>query len=176
MLSLHDLLSRQARGIPVTRLLVAINLIVFVAMLAGGAGLWHSSNSVQLAWGANFGPATQDGEWWRLGTAMFLHFGIIHLGLNLWALWDGGQLVERMYGSVRFTAIYFASGLTGNLLSLVANKGLAISGGASGAILAYMAPCWYSSGASAITCILVISDGFSGGRQVSQPSVSSLAL
>ncbi|WON72740.1 rhomboid family intramembrane serine protease [Nitrosospira sp. Is2] len=134
MLSLHDLLYRRARGVPVTRLLVVINLVVFLAMLVGGAGLWHSSNSVQLAWGANFGPATQDGEWWRLGTAMFLHFGVIHLGLNLWALWDGGQLVERMYGPVRFTAIYFASGLAGNLLSLVANKGLAISGGASGAI------------------------------------------
>ena len=134
MLSLHDLLHRQARGVPVTRLLVGINLVVFIAMLAGGAGLWHSSNNVQLAWGANFGPATQDGEWWRLGTAMFLHFGVIHLGLNLWALWDGGQLVERMYGPVRFVTIYFASGLAGNLLSLVANKGLAISGGASGAI------------------------------------------
>jgi rhomboid protease GluP len=134
MLSLHDLLSRRARGIPVTKLLVTINLLVFVAMLVGGAGLWHSSNSVQLAWGANFGPATQDGEWWRLGTALFLHFGIIHLSLNLWALWDGGQLVERMYGPVRFIVIYFSSGLAGNLLSLVANKGLAISGGASGAI------------------------------------------
>lgn len=134
MLSLHDLLHRRARGVPATRLLVVINLVVFAAMLAGGAGLWHSSNSVQLAWGANFGPATQDGEWWRLGTAMFLHFGVIHLGLNLWALWDGGQLVERMYGTTRFIAIYFVSGLTGNLLSLVANKGLAISGGASGAI------------------------------------------
>jgi rhomboid protease GluP len=134
MLSLHDLLHQRARGVPATRLLVVINLVVFAAMLAGGAGLWHSSNNVQLAWGANFGPATQDGEWWRLGTAMFLHFGVIHLGLNLWALWDGGQLVERMYGTARFITIYFVSGLTGNLLSLVANKGLAISGGASGAI------------------------------------------
>ena len=168
MLSLHDLLSRRARGIPVTKLLVTINLLVFVAMLVGGAGLWHSSNSVQLAWGANFGPATQDGEWWRLGTALFLHFGIIHLSLNLWALWDGGQLVERMYGPVRFTVIYFSSGLAGNLLSLVANKGLAISGGASGQFSAYMAPCWYSSGTSAITCILKISAGFSGERRVSQ--------
>ena len=134
MMSLHDLLYRRVPGVPVTKLLVAANLLIFVAMLASGAGLWHSSNTVQLAWGANFGPATQDGEWWRLGTAMFLHFGVIHLTLNLWALWDAGQLVERMYGPTRFTAIYFVSGLAGNLLSLVAHKGLAISGGASGAI------------------------------------------
>jgi rhomboid protease GluP len=134
MLSLHDLLRQRIPKVPVTKLLVILNLLVFLSMLAGGAGLWHSSNAVQLAWGANFGPATQDGEWWRLGTAMFLHFGAIHLTLNLWALWDGGQLVERMYGHVRFAAIYFASGLAGNLSSLVAQKGLAISGGASGAI------------------------------------------
>jgi rhomboid protease GluP len=134
MLSLHDLLYQRVPRVPVTQLLVIINLLVFMAMLAGGAGLWHSSNSIQLAWGANFGPATQDGEWWRLGSAMFLHFGAVHLTLNLWALWDGGQLVERMYGHARFAGIYFASGLTGNLLSLVAHRGLAVSGGASGAI------------------------------------------
>jgi rhomboid protease GluP len=134
MQPLHELLYRRVPQIPVTKLLVAGNLIIFGAMLAGGAGLWHSSNNVQLAWGANFGPATQDGEWWRLGSAMFLHFGVIHLTLNLWALWDAGQLVERMYGHLRFAAIYFASGLAGNLLSLVAHKGLAVSGGASGAI------------------------------------------
>ncbi len=109
-------------------------MLVFLAMLVGGAGLWHSSNAVQLAWGANFGPATQDGQWWRLGSAMFLHFGVFHLAMNMWALWDCGQLVERMYGSTRFVLIYLASGLIGNLLSLDVHGGRAVSGGASGAI------------------------------------------
>ena len=134
MPSLHDLLRQQVPNIPVTQLLIAINLIVFIAMLEGGADIWHSSNGVQLDWGANFGPAVQDGEWWRLGSALFLHFGAIHLALNLWALWDSGQLVERMYGHARFTAIYFSSGLAGNLLSLATTEESAVSGGASGAI------------------------------------------
>jgi rhomboid protease GluP len=117
-----------------TPLLIAVNTLVFGAMLFSGAGLWHSQNGVQLAWGANFGPATQDGEWWRLGSAMFLHFGLLHLTLNMWALWDAGQWVERMYGHFRFVLIYFAAGLAGNLLSLVLHQGQAVSGGASGAI------------------------------------------
>jgi len=89
---------------------------------------------VQLAWGAGFGPATKDGEWWRLGSALFLHFGILHLGMNMWALWDGGQLVERMYGHARFATLYFVSGLTGNLVSLIVQGDRAVSGGASGAV------------------------------------------
>ncbi|MFZ4537724.1 rhomboid family intramembrane serine protease [Propionivibrio sp.] len=132
--SLHELLQQRVPRVRVTQLLIGVNVVVFLAMLASGAGLWHSSNGVQLAWGANFGPATQDGQWWRLGSALFLHFGVVHLALNMWALWDGGQLVERMYGHARFLAIYFASGLAGNLLSLVAHDGNAVSGGASGAI------------------------------------------
>jgi rhomboid protease GluP len=133
-LSLHDALRRRAPHVPVTQILLAANILVFVAMLAGGAGFWHSTNGVQLAWGANFGPATQDGEWWRLGSALFLHFGIWHLAMNIWALWDSGQLVERMFGSLRFAGIYFVSGLTGNLLSLAVQGDRAVSGGASGAI------------------------------------------
>ena len=134
MLSLHDLLRQRVTHIPVTQLLIFINLFVFIAMLTEGADLWHSSNGMQLAWGANFSPAVQDGEWWRLCSALFLHFGIIHLALNLFALWDSGQFVERMYGHARFTIIYFSSGLTGNLLSLVTSQGSTVSGGASGAI------------------------------------------
>jgi len=133
-LALHDRLRLRLPRATVTPCLVGANLLVFVAMLIGGAGFWHSANGVQLAWGANFGPATQDGQWWRLASALFLHFGIVHLALNMWALWDGGQLVERMYGSARFAALYFVSGLAGNLLSLVAHRGQAVSGGASGAI------------------------------------------
>lgn len=119
---------------PVTAVLLAGNLAVFVAMLAQGAGLWHSPNHVQLAWGANFGPATRDGEWWRLGAAMFVHFGLVHLAVNMWALWDSGRFVERLYGHARFLAIYGAGGMAGNLVSLLAHGDRAVSGGASGAI------------------------------------------
>lgn len=130
----------------VTKTIIAINVLVFFAMLASGAGFWHSSSDIQLLWGANFGPATQDGQWWRLASAMFLHFGVMHLVLNMWSLWDAGQFVERMYGRLRFVGIYFISGLSGNLLSLVMHGNSAVSGGASGAIFgiygALMAYLW----------------------------------
>jgi rhomboid protease GluP len=133
-LSLEPLRGRRA-WISVTSLLILANMLVAAMMLMAGAGLWHSDNSVQMAWGANFGPATKDGEWWRLGTAMFLHFGVLHLGMNMLALWDSGRLVERILGPGRFAILYVSSGLTGNLLSLIVQGDRAISGGASGAIL-----------------------------------------
>lgn len=117
-----------------TLMLIAANVLVFVTMLFFGAGFLHSPNNVQLAWGANFGPATEDGQWWRLGTALFLHFGIVHLVMNMLALWDSGRLVERVYGHKRFLLLYLTSGLSGNLLSLIVQGGHAVSGGASGAI------------------------------------------
>lgn len=131
---LHDQIARRTPHAWLTRLLVGANVLVFAALLVAGAGVWHSSSAVQLEWGASFGPATKDGEWWRLGSALFLHFGVLHLGMNMWALWDGGQLAERMYGHVRFAALYFTSGLTGNLLSLMVQGDRAVSGGASGAV------------------------------------------
>lgn len=119
---------------PVTSALLALNGLVFALMLLAGAGLWHTPNGVQLAWGANFGPATQDGQWWRLFTALFVHFGVLHLTLNMGALWDVGRLVERVYGRLRFALLYLGSGLLGNLVSLVLHGNQAVSGGASGAI------------------------------------------
>lgn len=132
--SFIEQLVERVPGIPVTWSLIVANLLVFAAMLGFGAGFWHTDNGVQLAWGANFGPATKDGEWWRLGSAMFLHFGLLHLALNMLALWDGGRLVERMLGRLRFLAVFICAGLTGNLLSLIAQGDRAVSGGASGAV------------------------------------------
>ena len=132
--SLGDMMHASPWRAPVTLALLATNILVFITMLGFGAGLWHTSNTVQLTWGANFGPATQDGQWWRLATALFLHFGVVHLALNMWALWDVGRLVEQLYGRWRFALLYLASGVFGNLLSLVLQGNRAVSGGASGAV------------------------------------------
>ena len=132
--SLTELMRSSPASSPLTHGILLLNLLVFLAMLSQGAGLWHTANGVQLAWGANFGPATQDGQWWRLVTAMFIHFGVVHLGMNLWALRDVGRLVERLYGQWRFATLYVGSGILGNLLSLVVQGNQAVSGGASGAI------------------------------------------
>jgi rhomboid protease GluP len=132
--NLTALMHAGSRRVPVTTTLLALNVAVFVLMLLAGAGWWHTPNGVQLAWGANFGPATQDGQWWRLFTALFIHFGVMHLALNMWALWDVGRLVEQVYGRWRFALLYCGSGVVGNLLSLVVHGNQAVSGGASGAI------------------------------------------
>ena len=132
--SLATLMVAPPRRVPVTTSLLGLNVGVFLLMLLAGAGFWHTPNGVQLTWGANFGPATQDGQWWRLFTALFIHFGVVHLALNMWALWDVGRLVEQLYGRWRFIGLYVVSGLLGNLVSLVLHGNQAVSGGASGAI------------------------------------------
>ncbi len=131
---LTNMMHASVFGSPVTLALLLLNLLVFAITLAYGAGLWHTNNGVQLQWGASFGPATQDGQWWRLATAMFLHFGLVHLVLNMWALWDVGRLMEALLGPLRFAGLYLGAGVAGNLLSLVVQGNQAVSGGASGAI------------------------------------------
>ncbi len=132
--ALTDLMRAPAREVPVTATLVALNALVYLALALAGGGWWHATRGVQLDWGANFAPATQDGQWWRLGSAMFIHFGIWHLLLNMWALWDIGRLLERVMGRARFALLYGGAGVCGNLLSLVVQGNRAVSGGASGAV------------------------------------------
>jgi rhomboid protease GluP len=121
------------RGDYVTKALVATNILVFGAAGLAGAGLFVPNVQVLQAWGTNFGPLTTDGQWWRLVTSLFLHFGVFHLALNMWALYVGGRLAERLFGSRAFALLYFASGIGGSLSSLLWNPAVN-SAGASGAI------------------------------------------
>lgn len=117
----------------VTRVLVAANVVIFIAMVVAGAGVMASNPEVHVRWGSNFGPFTAAGQWWRLGTSMFLHFGLMHLLFNMWVLHAYGAITERMFGSARFLLLYLGSGVAGSLVSLVWHPQVN-SAGASGAI------------------------------------------
>jgi len=118
-----------------TPALIAVNVAIFLAMVAAGAGFLTPHPAVHLAWGANYGPATKEGGWWRLGSALFLHFGVVHLAFNMWALAASGRVVERLFGSASFLLLYLFAGLTGSFTSLLLNGDKVISAGASGAVL-----------------------------------------
>jgi len=124
----------QSPKTPVTVVLVAINALVFIAMGIGSAGWFNPNPVAQIAWGSNFGPYTTDGEWWRLFTSLFIHFGVVHLLFNMWALAIFGPLVERLFGSLNYLCIYLFSGVTGSLASLSWHPEVNAAG-ASGAIL-----------------------------------------
>ena len=82
--------------------------------------------------GGNYGSATLGGEPWRLFTSMFLHYGVLHLAMNMLGLIDGGRHVERMYGRAGFVALYLVAGLAGSLATSLRSN--VVSAGASGAI------------------------------------------
>jgi len=102
-------------------------------MLISGVHILLPENQDLLNWGANFRPMTLEGQWWRLFTACFLHIGILHLLLNMYALLYIGLLLEPYLGKTRFLAAYLISGIAASMTSLWWHD-LTISAGASGAI------------------------------------------
>ncbi len=123
-------------GLSMTNTLIGVNIAVFLVM-AGvfGAGWFEVTDlTPYIRFGANNAAATTDGQWWRLVTCMFMHYGFVHLALNMWALFQTGHLVEKLLGRVLFTFTYFASGVGAGLLSLIWNGDKIWSVGASGAI------------------------------------------
>jgi rhomboid protease GluP len=118
---------------PATTALMAINLAVFVWMIFNGGSLMGFSSQDLLRSGANYGPLTLSGDYWRLVTAGFVHGSIIHIGFNLWCLWSLGQLSERLFGSWITFAVYLLTGVAGSMLSIAWNPGR-LEVGASGAV------------------------------------------
>jgi membrane associated rhomboid family serine protease len=119
-------------GALVTKALIGINVLVYLGELAQGAGLNANSGSIYIK-GVLYGPFVASGDWWRLLTSAFLHYGPFHLGMNMLALWWFGAPLEQALGRGRFLLLYLVSGLAGSAGALI-DKPLSPTVGASGAI------------------------------------------
>ena len=151
--------SRAGQAGLATRTLIGINVLVFIisalsggAKALGGSGGWFGmlgSSTPVTQWGEVLGYAPYRaggpvhgiaaGEWYRLGTAMFLHYGVLHILLNMWVLWQLGRYLEARLGPARFVALYLLAGLGGNVAAYLftpPNQGAA---GASTAIFGLFA-------------------------------------
>jgi rhomboid protease GluP len=131
---------------PVTRVLLTLNLAVFVVQLVvtGGKSLVHLPEREALAFGASYAFATVgEGRWETLVTACFLHDGLLHVGVNMLLLWQAGPIVEKNVGSARMAPLYLVAGVVGELLSVASawrtHVPQQVSLGASGAITGVLA-------------------------------------
>jgi membrane associated rhomboid family serine protease len=118
---------------PITRALIAINLVIYLITASQGNGLTDPrGGSLYVRW-VLYGPLVAHGGWYRLVTAMFLHASILHIAFNMYALWVIGTPVEQYLGRVRYLGLYFVSGLAGSAGGLLQAPHTPILG-ASGAI------------------------------------------
>ncbi|MGD2117390.1 MAG: rhomboid family intramembrane serine protease [Chromatiales bacterium] len=117
----------------VTYGIIATCVLAYIATaLAGNSWVDIRINSL-IQYGGNYAPATATGEWWRLLTAVFLHGGLIHIGVNMAVLWDSGRILEKLIGHGRYLLLYLTAGVAGSLASINWQQD-AVSVGASGAI------------------------------------------
>lgn len=122
----------EGTGALLTKILIGVNVAVYVLLLAAGGGTLNSPGGELFVDGAligfNVNPFTGDpigvaeGEWWRLVTSMFMHASLIHLGMNMLFLWWIAAPVEEAIGRWRFALIYLAGGLGGAAGALVFGK------------------------------------------------------
>ncbi len=135
---------RREFGISLTQVLFGLNVAVYLAMALASGSVVDFAGLDLRPWGANIGlytlygrttigPYTLHGQWWRLFTYMFVHGGILHIGFNMWCLWDLGALCESLYGPWTYVAVYLISGVGAGVASIAWNPFVA-SVGASGAI------------------------------------------
>lgn len=136
-----------------TALLIALNVGLFLVQFLNGVSPLEPSVHDLIVWGADFAPLTLGTENWRLLSSMFLHIGVVHLAVNMWALYLLGIYAEFYYGRIWYLGVYLLAGIAGNLVtnfinlyeaSLQSQKLLllqaqpfipSVSAGASGAIM-----------------------------------------
>ncbi len=109
-------MARRRAGLlaaPATVTLVTINIAVYLVTVFQGGGVGSPGGDL-FGRGALVGALVFDGEWWRLGTAMFLHASLLHIAFNMFVLYWLGSVVEEAIGTPRFLLVYLVSGLAGS--------------------------------------------------------------
>jgi membrane associated rhomboid family serine protease len=123
----------------VTRTIVVVNVALFLWVTMGNKVMTTSGivngHQLDMALSQSF---INNGEWYRLISSGFLHFGILHVGMNMFLLWQLGQLLEPALGRSRFALLYFSAMLGGSAGALALSPN-AFTGGASGAVFGLMA-------------------------------------
>lgn len=122
----------------VTAVLIALNVAMFLVTVVAAQSLFNNSGS-QLFFDLALIPSEVDrfGEWWRLITSAFLHFGLLHIALNMLNLYILGPDLEGYFGKLRFLGLYVGAALGGSVaVDLFA--GNVLSAGASGAVFGLM--------------------------------------
>ncbi len=130
----------QAPGL-VTRALIAINVVVFIVTATSGANVLTGNTGKSTIYDrfALIPIDVAHGQWYRLVTAAFLHYGILHIGFNMFALWSVGPQLEAALGRLRYLVLYLLAGIGGGLLSLAIGPPFEQAAGASGAIFGLFA-------------------------------------
>ena len=119
---------------PATFVLIGINVAVFLAEIASGAGGLNSPGTSLINEFGLRGTSVASGEWYRLLSGGFLHAGLTHIGFNMVALYFLGRLLEPAIGTTRFVFLYFAALFAGALGALLLTSPDQVTIGASGAI------------------------------------------
>jgi len=122
--------------------LIVVNLIVFVleyvvgthGVTGGAALLGGKITPLQAELGVWSNAIAHNSEYYRLFTAMFVHFGVLHIAMNMYVLWVLGRYLERALGPGRFLALYLLCGLGGNVLVYLFSSPNGLSAGASTAV------------------------------------------
>ena len=127
----YTALRERTRWPLVTATILFLYVALYVLMFVRGSSL--EGEELLLHWGGSVGPRTTNGEWWRLVTAMFIHWGFLHLIADAAGISQIGRLTERLVGSTTFAFVFVAAGLIGGLRELSAHP-VAVNAGASGGV------------------------------------------
>ncbi len=131
----------RSKKIIITYLIIIICIIMYLLTIIIGDG--STDLNTLMAFGANNVVNLTNGEFWRLFTSIFIHYGLFHLLVNMYSLYIIGKQVENYLGKLKFLIVYIVSGISGSMLSSVFLADNIVSMGASGAIFGMLGSLLY---------------------------------